>query len=243
MVAHVCALSGGKDSTALALRLKETEPDLPMIYVCTPTGDELPDMVEHWRKLGVLLGSPLMPVTGGNSLNGLIARWQRLPNHRQRWCTRVLKLEPYYRFLAERSPAVSYVGLRADEESRQGMSFPEVADIKVRFPMREWGWTESDVWSYLDERSVSIPQRTDCARCYHQTLGEWYALWRDHRDLWAEAEAQEFAILAARGRQYTFRNKARDTWPADLAGLRREFESGREPRKSKRSTMCRVCSL
>lgn len=36
---HVVALSGGKDSTALALRLAETEPR-DYTYVCTPTGDE-----------------------------------------------------------------------------------------------------------------------------------------------------------------------------------------------------------
>lgn len=41
--AHVVALSGGKDSTALALRLKEIEPR-EYQYVCTPTGDELPDL-------------------------------------------------------------------------------------------------------------------------------------------------------------------------------------------------------
>ena len=38
---HVVGLSGGKDSTALALRLAETSPQ-DYVYLCTPTGDELP---------------------------------------------------------------------------------------------------------------------------------------------------------------------------------------------------------
>jgi tRNA(Ile)-lysidine synthase TilS/MesJ len=40
-VLHIVALSGGHDSTALSILLKETEPR-PYNYVCTPTGDELP---------------------------------------------------------------------------------------------------------------------------------------------------------------------------------------------------------
>ena len=39
-VAHIVGLSGGKDSTALALRLQEINPDTPYNYVCSPTGDE-----------------------------------------------------------------------------------------------------------------------------------------------------------------------------------------------------------
>ena len=58
---HIVALSGGKDSTALALRLKEIEPR-NYIYVCTPTGDELPEMIAHWHKLSSLLGQPILRV-------------------------------------------------------------------------------------------------------------------------------------------------------------------------------------
>lgn len=250
---HIVALSGGKDSTAMALRLAEVEPR-DYIYVCTPTGDELPDMIDHWLRLGELLGRPLVPVTTGKSLSGLIRHFKALPNNRMRWCTRMLKIEPYYRWLVEHAPAVSYVGLRADEEGRQGMSFPEISgSIKVRFPMREWGWGERDVWEYLDKRNVSIPARTDCARCYHQTLGEWWRLWHDHADLYENAEAEEAWVSKERGRDHTFRNATRDTWPAGLKDLRERFERGFVPPGTvqtddlfvggRRKTMCRVCSL
>ncbi len=43
---HIIALSGGKDSTAMALRLAKVEPR-DYEYVITPTGDELPEMIEH----------------------------------------------------------------------------------------------------------------------------------------------------------------------------------------------------
>jgi tRNA(Ile)-lysidine synthase TilS/MesJ len=37
-ISHIVGLSGGKDSTALAIRLKELNPDANYLYVCTPTG-------------------------------------------------------------------------------------------------------------------------------------------------------------------------------------------------------------
>ena len=56
-LAHIVALSGGKDSTAMALRLAELNPDVPYNYICTPTGDEFPEMFAHWRRLGDMLGA------------------------------------------------------------------------------------------------------------------------------------------------------------------------------------------
>ena len=58
-VKTVVALSGGKDSTAMALRLAEIEPNADYHWVLTPTGNELPPMYEHWRKLKDLLGDDL----------------------------------------------------------------------------------------------------------------------------------------------------------------------------------------
>lgn len=249
---HIVALSGGKDSTAMALELRDREPR-SYVYVCTPTGNELPDMIEHWQKLGDVLGKPLLPITSGHSLVGLIKKWSMLPNHTARWCTRVLKLEVYDDFIQKHLPCVSYVGLRADESDRPGMDFRDGIDVQLRFPMREWGWHEIDVERCLERHCVSIPARTDCAWCYHQTLGEWWRLWHDHLEIYLEAEALECAVSEARGKPYTFRSPQRDTWPADLAGMRQRFEKGHVPRGTiqtddffrggRRATRCRVCEL
>jgi len=55
---HIVALSGGKDSCAVAFKLKELHPEYDPYYVCTPTGSELPEMKEHWAKLECMLGKP-----------------------------------------------------------------------------------------------------------------------------------------------------------------------------------------
>ena len=225
---HIVALSGGKDSTAMALRLAEVEPR-DYTYVITPTGNELPEMFAHWRRVSDLLGKPLVPILHGKrSLQGLIRQQHALPNHAARWCTRMLKLEPYYGWLSIQTPCVSYVGLRADEESRPGMIFPDADGIQMDFPMRRW----------------------DCAVCFWQRIGEWFLLWRDNLSAFMEGEELEEGVIAQRGEVRTFRSPQRDSWPARLRDLRAEFEKGRIPKRSldmmdKRRLVgtCRVCML
>lgn len=233
---HVVALSGGKDSTAMALMLAEREPR-EYEYVCTPTGDELPEMFAHWRKLEALLGAPLKNLPN-DTLAGLIDRMQMLPNFRARWCTRILKIEPIIEYMETLPPgSIQYVGLRADEPERVGL-FGE--DIPTRFPLREWGVDEAGVWAYLSARGVCIPARTDCARCFYQRLGEWYYLWRDRPEIYADAVAQEKRIGA------TFRTPGKDTWPTSLAELGERF-AREKPKRSldrmEKEARCRVCSL
>jgi hypothetical protein len=242
MTAHIVALSGGKDSTAMALRLQEVEPQAYQ-YVCTPTGRELPDMIEHWIRLGELLGSHLIPVTGGHSLDSLIEGYGSLPNWRQRWCTRRLKIEPFQAWVLSRRPAICYVGLRADEAERPGGLWGDVDGVEQRYPLREWGWKIGDVVDYLASRGVAIPERTDCDCCFFQTLGEWWRLWRNYPERYAKAEAEE------RATGHTYRSPGRDTWPTSLADLRADFERGRVPRgvevqlSLQAIPKCRACSL
>lgn len=233
------ALSGGKDSTAMALRLAEAEPDVERVYFCTPTGDELPEMVAHWESLESLLGQPLLRLQAKWTLDSLISFYGALPNWRQRWCTRQLKIEPCLAWIAAQNERpLLCVGLRADEEERRGI-FSE--KVTTRFPLREWGWGLGEVKSYLAARGISIPKRTDCARCYGQRLGEWFDLWRAYPEKFAEAEAQEQAT------GHTFRSPGRDTWPAPLKELRACFEAGRIPRDRRyldvSQESCRVCRL
>lgn len=229
----------------MALRLAEIEPR-DYVYVCTPTGNELPEMFAHWRNLGELLGKPIIPVMAA-SLDGLIKKQNALPNWRQRWCTRMLKIEPFAAWLMNKAnegyAVTSYVGLRADEEEREGGDYTKVPNQTTLFPMREWGWGLSDVVDYLARRGVTIPKRTDCAVCFYQQLNEWWDLWKDNPDAYAEGERYEEMT------GFTFRSPGRDTWPAALKELRIAFEAGRIPRGTETNLdlfgamKCRVCRI
>lgn len=238
----IVPVSGGKDSTALALRLAELNPTKEYVYLYTPTGDELPEMNAHLDKLARLLGKPILRKRHKFDLNGLIEEFNALPSWRMRWCTRMLKIETAKAFYLDHPGSIAYVGLRADEESRKGGIYGE--DVEQRYPLREWGWGVEEVWQYLEGRGVKIPRRTDCARCYDQQIGEWWNLWRDHPEIYADAEAQEEKT------GHTFRSDQRDTWPADLKSLRLKFENGGTPRGADcqqelfdDGRKCRVCSL
>lgn len=235
---HYVPCSGGKDSTALLLRLLELgEPNIEPVI--TPTGDELPEMEEHWAKIEALIGTKITRIACP-SLFDLIDTFQALPNWRMRWCTRMIKIVPFQAFVSAHKPCIISVGLRADEpdELRSGMEMEgDTTGIIQRYPLREWGWGFKEVMQYLNGRGIKIPKRTDCGMCFFQRLPEWYALWQNYPLHYAKYEAMEERI------GHTLRSDGRDTWPAPLKGLRQEFERGRVPKERQRKETCRVCSL
>lgn len=242
---HVVFLSGGKDSTAMALRLRELEPQIEFEYVITPTGNELPEMFEHWKRCAALLGKPLTVLTCGKSLLKLIQDMKMIPNFRARWCTRIIKIEVAEQYLCANAPAVSYVGLRADEteDERKGM-YGKIEGVKKRYPLREWGWKLSDVLEYLSCKGIKIPARTDCAWCFFQRIGEWWNLWKDHPEIFKQGEELEIEV------GHTFRTPGKDSWPTSLRDMRLKFEKGSRPRDAgqlslleEREGMCRACTL
>jgi len=247
---HLVALSGGKDSTALALELRDRNPEIQYRYYITPTGWELPEMFDWWKEIGERLGSRLIPVMY-TSLGECIRKNKMIPNFHARFCTRQIKIEPARKMMAalvKQGEVHHYVGLRADEETRLGGIFDDIG-ITNHHPFREWGWGVSAVWKCLQRHGLAerIPERTDCDVCYHQRIGEWWRLWKNHPDRWARGEAMEEEIGG------TFRTPGRDTWPSSMRGLRESFEGGRIPKSEQqpqlfaRGTMaggaCRVCSL
>lgn len=237
---HIVALSGGWDSTALAIRLAEVEPK-NYEYICTPTGRELPPMLGHWAKLEQVLGKPIKKVTAPMSFAGMVYIQKALPNWRMRWCTRRLKIEPFEQYVLNNMPCTVYVGLRADEvDEREGVAWEKVGDVRRDYPFVRWGWGVKQVVDYVRCHDVVPPERTDCDGCFFQMLWEWHQLWLNYPKKWAELEAWE----AYTG--HTLRSPGRDTWPAGLKELRALFEAGKVPKKRKtmkdRKVMCGTCA-
>lgn len=244
----IAAFSGGKDSTAMVLAMFERGEPIDELMI-TPTGDELPEIIGHWDRVSGMIGLPLT-VPDGPSLSDVIESQKALPNFRMRFCTRMIKIVPAKAHVMRRQSqgydVTMCVGLRADEEERKG-----IIDEKVntRFPLREYGMGIDEVWQTIRRHEIRIPERTDCARCYHQRIGEWYRLWLNHPDVFEDAASQEERMGA------TFRSPGRDTWPVALRDLGNEFEGGRIPKSELNrrqlplfedegaNGVCRVCRL
>ena len=56
---HVLGLSGGRDSAALAVYMRQNHPELDIDYFFTDTGKELPEVYEFLVKLEGFLGKPI----------------------------------------------------------------------------------------------------------------------------------------------------------------------------------------
>ncbi|MCA9607902.1 MAG: phosphoadenosine phosphosulfate reductase family protein [Myxococcales bacterium] len=147
----VTSISGGKDSTALILALREA--DIPTRYVFADTGWEAPEVYAYLDLLRDRLGIRI-DVVGAEG--GMIARARHragFPCRTGRWCTRELELEPIRAYHAELEedlgrPSASIVGVRA-QESRRRAAMPEL-EQEAMGP-RSWGWW---VWRPLIGWSV-----------------------------------------------------------------------------------------
>jgi 3'-phosphoadenosine 5'-phosphosulfate sulfotransferase (PAPS reductase)/FAD synthetase len=209
-VKHVLGLSGGKDSSALALYVKETRPDLDVEYFFTDTGYELPETNEFIDQLEEKLGyihrlnaRSLNNIEGRGELEfkSLLKKHQNyLPSQRDRWCTVQMKLKPFEHwvdgFIAEGYSVKNYVGIRADEPARVGFMTIE-KPIESIMPFREDGIVKSDIENILQRNGLELPayyswrSRSGCSFCFFQKKIEWVRLQEKHPDLFEQAKAFE----------------------------------------------------
>ena len=194
---HVLGLSGGKDSAALAIHIKERYPEIheKVEYFFSDTGAELKEAYEFLDRLEAFLGKEIIRLSSGKDFehwleqnNGL------LPSPQIRWCTRIMKIKPFEDFVGD-DLCVSYVGIRADE-FRDGYRGDSRPNIKTVFPFIEDGIVRDDVFQMLED-TVGVPEyykwrsRSGCYFCFFQQQKEWLGLKENHEDLFKKAKDLE----------------------------------------------------
>ena len=213
---HVIPVSGGKDSTALAVYLSQSYPKMPFEFVFSDTGAELPETYSYFERLEHVLGVSVTRVSAFEMLDVAkkpgrtpfdVVLYEHfagfLPGPHSRWCTRMLKIHPFENFIGT-DPAFSYIAIRADE-SRRGYTgtgakpvvISEKPNITPVYPFRDEGFAIADIQRILDESGLGLPEyyewrsRSGCYFCFYQQIAEWQGLSERHPNLFEKAKAYE----------------------------------------------------
>jgi 3'-phosphoadenosine 5'-phosphosulfate sulfotransferase (PAPS reductase)/FAD synthetase len=198
---HVLGLSGGRDSAALAVYMRQTHPTIPVEYFFTDTGKELPEVYEFLGRLEGFLGKPILRLNPDRDFDFWLKQYNSfLPSPQTRWCTRQLKLRPFERwlrpYLEAGTKVYSYVAIRADEEYREGYTSKQ-DNLIVQLPFKEAQIDKAGVLELLDGSGLGLPEyyswrtRSGCTFCFFQQKIEWVRLMEQHPQKFEEAKTYE----------------------------------------------------
>ncbi len=198
---HVLGLSGGRDSAALAVFMRQHHPELDIEYFFTDTGQELPEVYEYLGKLEGFLGKPILRLNPDRDFDFWLKQYNNfLPSAQTRWCTRQLKLKPFEEwikaYLRKEYTVYSYVAIRADETYRDGYTSKHDKLI-VRLPFKDVGVDKQGVHDLLDGAGLGLPEyyqwrsRSGCTFCFFQQKIEWVRLAERHPEAFEAAKAYE----------------------------------------------------
>lgn len=202
------SFSGGKDSTAMLLRMIEIGEHIDEV-ICCDTGKEFPAMYKHIKKV--------QKVVEDNNIKFTMLRSERTfdylmfehkvncknpkyhnngygwAGNMSRWCTSKLKTDivnSYLKQLNEKCDVIHNVGIAFDEQYR--LSRENNKKQNQRHPLVEWGWTEQQCLNYCYDKGFNWDglyekfRRVSCWCCPLQPLSSLRVLWRDFPELWEE---------------------------------------------------------
>lgn len=236
---HILCMSGGKDSTALALHMRDRVPE--MEYVFCDTDKELTETYEYLNQVEAFLGKKIIRL---NSKVGF-DHWLEvfggyLPSPQMRWCTKLLKLKPFEEYVGE-EPVVSYVGLRSDEDRVGYISTKP--NIQAVFPFKEDGVDYAGVMKILQDSGIGLPpylkwgrSHSGCFFCFFQRPIEWVRLLENHPDQFEEAQQYE-KLSDEAGKTFTWSQGmplSELRKPENVGAIKRRFAENEQRRKDSR---------
>ena len=220
-IRHIMNISGGKDSSALAIYMRDRDywreqlgkqidkpaEKIEFEYVFCDTRQELQETYEYLDKLEAYLGKKIVRLFGDRGFeHWLTTREGFLPSPQIRWCTQELKIKPFEEYVGD-DLVHSYIGIRADEDRTGYLSFKK--SITGIFPFREDGIDRDDVFRILELSGAGVPEyygwrtRSGCYFCFFQRKSEWIGLLENHPDLYEKAKRFE-GESSKTGRKFTW---------------------------------------
>ncbi|GGO38488.1 phosphoadenosine phosphosulfate reductase [Deinococcus humi] len=182
-----------------------------MEYIFCDTGEELPETYEYLDRLEAYLGKPIVRLNPDRPFSHYLELYRGvLPDSRTRWCTRMLKIKPFEKYVGN-AEAISYIAIRADETHRKGYISTK-PNLHAVYPFIDAGIVKADVFQILDESGMGAPEyyewrsRSGCYFCFFQQRREWVGLKERHPDLYDQAkEFEKFDEVT--GKRFTWSQK------------------------------------
>ena len=242
---HVLGLSGGRDSAALAIYMRQQYPDLDIDYFFTDTGKELPEVYDFLIRLEGFLGKPIRRLNPDRDFDFWLKQYNGfLPSAQTRWCTRQLKIRPFEKWIQPLLDAgtkvYSYIAIRADEPYREGHSSTN-SNLVTSLPLKDAGLKKADVSEILDDSGLGLPKyyewrsRSGCTFCFFQQKIEWVRLKERHPEAFEEAKGYEKSAIE-HGSPFTWSQGESLTdleQPERVEQIRAEHERRKERQRAK----------
>ena len=209
---YVVSFSGGKDSTAMLLRLLELNEQIDEVVFCD-TYKEFPSMYQHIEKIKKVVESKGIKFTtlkSEKSFDELMFNYspkRKKPDEFKakygdvngyswasfnlRWCTSALKISVINRYLKQlkkEKRVFEYIGIAADETKR----IERKNNKEKIMPLVEWGWSEQDCLNYCYSLGYDwgglykLFNRVSCWCCPLKNLEELRTLRKHYPKLWQE---------------------------------------------------------
>lgn len=245
-VKHVLGISGGKDSAALAVYMRDNHPEIDIEYFFTDTGKELPEVYSFLSKLEGYLGKPITRLNPERDFDYWLMQHNNfLPSPQARWCTICMKLKPFEswvnKFLKDGYTVYSYVAIRSDEEYREGYQSRQ-ENLIIKMPFREDGIDKSGVVDILNYSGLGLPEyykwrsRSGCTFCFFQRKIEWVRLLERYPEAFEEAKQYEKTAEKC-GSPFTWSEKEsleELSKPERVAQIKADYEKRLEKAKKQR---------
>ncbi len=236
---HILSLSGGKDSTALAIFMRDKVAD--MEYVFCDTCKELDETYEYLNRVEAYLGKKIVRINAEAGFDHWLQVYGGyLPGPNMRWCTKMLKLRPFEKYVGS-DDVVSYIGIRADEDRVGYISTKP--NIRAVFPYKEHGIDYAGVMGILQDSGIGLPPylqwgrtHSGCYFCFFQKNIEWVRLLEKYPKRFAEAEAYE-KISDDKGKTFTWNQGmplSELRKPENVEGITQRWMEASRKRRAKR---------
>lgn len=190
---NIVAFSGGKDSTAMLLRMIELNIPVDKI-IFADTTLEYPDNYDYIRAIEKHIGKKITIVRPKTSFYewfyGLVTRGKNEGMMRGMpltafggYCCRELKIKPQQEIYDNKEDLV-FLGIAFDEQERM------LKGDNYRYPLIEWKWTEQKCREYLKEKGLLNPlykkgwKRLGCWLCPKQSKESLRLLYENYPKHW-----------------------------------------------------------